>query len=98
MIILLAILSYLGSYSSCAKDNILVSSEGSPLLADFGVSRIIDMSSSPESPPSSGTAKGSTRYLAVELLEWTEDAARQNEKSDVWAFGMTVYASTMLTY
>ncbi len=40
--------------------------------------------------------KGSSRWLAEELLRFSEGAegSRHTMESDVWAFGMTVYVSS----
>ncbi|KAH8114408.1 kinase-like domain-containing protein [Phellopilus nigrolimitatus] len=85
-------------HSDMKSDNVLVSKSGTPLLADFGVSRIIIESKSIETKSS---LKGSVRWMAIELLspDLDYDAKRKtpehrrvlSEQADVWAFGMTVY-------
>jgi len=51
------------------------------------------MSSALGYTPSVGAIKGTRRWFAIELLQMDDDTEPlpQNEKSDVWAFGMTVY-------
>ena len=56
-----------------------------PLLTDFGISRQIIASVS-----STTTSGGTLRWKAPELLN---DAGKENEKTDVWAFGMTLLVS-----
>jgi serine/threonine protein kinase len=61
------------------------------MLTDFGVSRVI--------AASAASFKGSTRWMAPELLIPESDEAgahepvEPNQKTDIWAFGMTIYVS-----
>jgi hypothetical protein len=84
----------------CLQDNVLISSTGVPMLSDFGVSRVIAASNI-----TTGTSAGcSTRWMAYELFPPLDEVPQldgtsyrrpvtANEKTDVWAFGMTVYVS-----
>ncbi|KAF8502429.1 kinase-like domain-containing protein [Hysterangium stoloniferum] len=69
--------------------NVLVSDEGIPCLTDFGLSRILDDSGMRVVTTSMNVA-GSLRWTAPELLSATETRPHVDEKSDIWAFGMTV--------
>jgi serine/threonine protein kinase len=65
------------------------------MLSDFGVSRVI-MASHVTTDTTS--FRGSTRWMAREFfpdLDGTSfpEPVKANEKTDVWAFGMTVYVS-----
>ncbi|KAF8514557.1 kinase-like domain-containing protein [Hysterangium stoloniferum] len=64
--------------------NILVSDQGIPCLTDFGISRILGKVAGLTT--TSSNVAGSLRWMSRELL----NNERANEKSDVWAFGMTV--------
>ena len=70
-----------------------MSSAGDALICDFGSSRMIAASRSLANL-SSGL-KGTPRYLAYELLVAPESSdgrlSGHTMKSDVWAFGMTIY-------
>jgi serine/threonine protein kinase len=64
------------------------------MLSDFGVSRLIATSHT----TTSSNLRCSTRWMARELCPKLDGAPsdgliKANEKSDVWAFGMTVYVS-----
>lgn len=74
--------------SPCFQDNVLLSPSLRPILAGFGVSRRIT-----EGESESTTAiysGGTVRWKAPELLESGE---KENEKTDVWAFGMILLVS-----
>ena len=69
----------------------LVSPDGDPLLADFGVSRMLIASGTLDHTTN---IRGTARWMAVELLLPTEEGdalALQTTRTDVWAFGMTIY-------
>ncbi|KAL5522104.1 hypothetical protein ACEPAF_1961 [Sanghuangporus sanghuang] len=70
--------------------NILVSSSGIPLIADFGLSKLIGRESS------ISIGAGTTRWMARELLHTdpsslgTGISCRRSKASDIWALGMTI--------
>jgi len=67
--------------------NILISMDGEPLVADFGISLALS-----ETYTGSYNAKGTGRWMAIELLASPEDDLLQQTKmSDMWAFGMVIY-------
>jgi hypothetical protein len=76
----------------------LISHSGIPMLSDFGVSRI--MAASQVTTETTGV-KGSTRWMAIEFMSIDGSSSSQsttaNERTDVWAFGMTVYVSLYKT-
>lgn len=55
------------------------------MICDFGTARML--MSSLTLANLTGTSKGTLLFLAPELFE----GEMHSEKSDVWAFGMTVY-------
>ncbi|KAG9044845.1 hypothetical protein FS837_007427 [Tulasnella sp. UAMH 9824] len=61
--------------------NILISNEGSALLCDFGLTRMMDAKTS-----TCMKGAGSVRWMSPEL--W--DTASRSFESDVYAFGMTI--------
>lgn len=71
---------------------------GQPQICDFGISSILAASSTfgATSSHNYGT-RGSLRWMAVEFFEMTDPPVLHSEKSDVWAFGMTVYVGLLLT-
>ena len=64
------------------------------MICDFGLTRAITSSKSFMS--SSSGIKGTTRYLAYELLASPDDYPVHTTASDVWAFGMVVYVSLFI--
>ncbi|KAF9218393.1 kinase-like protein, partial [Gyrodon lividus] len=66
------------------QSNILISSCGVPCIADFGLSRSQETSTA--APNTS--RKGTLRWMARELFD--HECAAPTQKSDVWAFGMTM--------
>ncbi|KAI5122336.1 hypothetical protein M0805_002503 [Coniferiporia weirii] len=78
-------------HSDIKAENILVDQFGTPLICDFGISRML---SATQSLGNSATGiKGSIRWMAPELLSFSvgEPPKTHTKSSDVWAFGMTVY-------
>jgi len=76
-------------HADLKSGNILVSDEGDPLLTDFGISRMMDSSSSTRSG-------GSARWMAIELVnpsfsDSAVGAGRHTPQTDVWAYGMVLY-------
>lgn len=70
-----------------------MSESGEPLICDFGISRMLDSSQSLfNSTTHGGDIKGSTRWMAIELLNAIEGKEPKHSKeTDVWAYGMTLY-------
>ena len=74
------------------QDNILVSNDGHPMLADFGISRF----DSVNGEPAEASYEGSIRWMASELVRALMSGSSRlvhTKESDVWAFGMVVYVS-----
>jgi len=64
--------------------NVLISTDGRALLADFGLSSLVDSSFSlSTNAPSAGTV----RWMSPEVIE---NYGTASAEGDVWAFGMTV--------
>lgn len=66
--------------------NVLVSASGQPMICDFGISRVMNTTSS-----LSGNSPGSLRWMAREFIDGSMNILQPTMKTDVWAFGMTVY-------
>ena len=72
----------------------MINDDGSAMICDFGCARIEAASYSVAAPTS--TLKGTCNYWAPELLSHNPDGDKppnHSVKSDIWAFGMTVYVS-----
>jgi len=80
-------------HSDLKADNVLVSPSGEALVTDFGISSIIESTLTLEFGSDSNAMRGSSRWLAEELLRFSDgsEGSRHTMESDVWAFGMTVY-------
>lgn len=78
------------------QENILVSDSNPPsaIICDFGASRIFNASLQLGQPSSS--RKGTTRWLAFEIITGMPCQSNYSKEADVWAFGMTVYVSQSL--
>jgi serine/threonine protein kinase len=65
------------------------------MLSDFGVSSVFAAS---QVISDTTTIKGSARWMAIEFYTQLSSGmiAQANEKTDVWAFGMTVYVGADL--
>ncbi|KAH0829093.1 kinase-like domain-containing protein, partial [Lanmaoa asiatica] len=68
------------------QGNILISDGGQAVLADFGLSIVLEMSGF-----TTKNTPGTLRYMAPELLaeSTTSAATRPTTATDVWAFGIT---------
>ena len=74
-------------------DNILLSHDGRPLLADFGCSLHLPTLDSRVALPS---FRGTPRFGAPEMLEELEDGSWRHvagRAADLWALGVTIYRS-----
>ncbi|KAL5480667.1 hypothetical protein ACEPAI_9607 [Sanghuangporus weigelae] len=76
-------------HSDVKADNVLVSRDGHARLCDFGISRMVSTSSSMANL-STGPS-GTIRYLPLEFFSGSGEELMYTTKSDVWAFGMTIY-------
>jgi len=65
-------------------DNVLISSNGTPLLADFGMSTRAELTASKN--------MGTFRFMAPELIYSPDRKDHENSwMTDMWSFGMVVY-------
>ncbi|KAL5480180.1 hypothetical protein ACEPAI_1450 [Sanghuangporus weigelae] len=78
-------------HSDIKPDNVLIDDACEPLLCDFGISRILDKTATYpiSNTTTTGGVRGTVRYMSKELFK---ENSSHTESSDVWAFGMTVYA------
>ncbi|KAL5483006.1 hypothetical protein ACEPAI_8235 [Sanghuangporus weigelae] len=80
-------------HSDIKSDNIMISEAGDALICDFGCARMVDASMSFANLTSG--VNGTSRYLAYELLvplDSSEEVSTVHSmKTDVWAFGITMY-------
>ena len=68
---------------------------GDALLCDFGASDILQASSE-FGRKKDGTIIGTGVYFAPELIQIDDEVvAHQTNATDVWAFGITIYVSTI---
>lgn len=77
-----------------------MTSAGTPMLADFGHSRSLNYSNIGLITSSYGRLKGTTHWIAYELLEALEDPSKTivcTEASDMWAYGMVLYVRLSMT-
>ena len=81
-------------HSDVEQSNVLVSHAGTPLVCDFGLSRIVSKQDSKAAITTSTGLQGSVRWMARELIEETEG---HTIASDVWAYGMTLLVSNDLS-
>ena len=74
------------------QENILVNSDGHPMLADFGISRFVSVNGE----PAEASYEGSIRWMARELIRVLMSGSGRpvhTKESDIWAFGMVVFVS-----
>jgi len=76
--------------------NILISSNGTPLLTDFGLSLVLcQTQSTTQRALTTSTAMlgGTVRWMARELFASKSDGTlqRHDRATDIWAYGMVVY-------
>jgi len=77
-------------HSDLKSDNVLVSSDKQALLTDFGVSRMDALTAG----YTTQSVKGNARWQAKEFFEILDDdlpPPTHTVKTDIWAFGMTIY-------
>ncbi|EJD08127.1 kinase-like protein, partial [Fomitiporia mediterranea MF3/22] len=81
-------------HSDIKPANILMSGSRVPLLCDFGQSRNLGgLTTFAFSVSASGESKGTISFTSPELLDGTD--LKPTEKSDVWAFGMTIWVNRL---
>ena len=73
------------------KANILVDENENPLLCDFGLSRMLELSEKSLWKTSADRALGTYRWMAPELIKGSQPTVTL--ASDVYAFAMTSYVS-----
>lgn len=66
----------------------MISDTGRPCLSDFGLSKVLKL----EGMTATSELGGSLRWMSPELLH---DDDVHSAKSDVWAYAMTVLASSV---
>ena len=82
-------------HSDIKAGNVLISSIGVPRICDFGISRML-ASSQTFDVTTSGHLKGTTRWMAKELMMIGDPPPAHTFQTDVWAFGMTVHVRSAL--
>ena len=64
------------------------------MLTDFGQSRALAYSHASLRTSESGEVKGTSHFMAYELLEFIDNEKAQvicTKASDMWSFGMVIY-------
>ena len=75
-----------------SQGNVLVSDTATPLISDFGMSRVINLSQSHIMGANTTLAPGGTiRWMAIEFFVEGQHERKHTTQTDVWAFGMTAY-------
>lgn len=80
------------------KANVLVSGNQSAVICDFGSAHITSTLRSSGISSEMTQARGTSRWMAYELLAEAEKYPLASKASDTWSFGMTVYASRISTF
>lgn len=71
------------------QDNILISGKNSPIIADYGLSRVMRMLDRYHIEPKTDISP--TRWMPIEWIQLDSDDVREPTVSgDVWSFGMTM--------
>lgn len=69
-----------------------MTTDGIPMLADFGVSRALIYSNKDLNTSTYGRFKGTPRWMAYELVvKNPNNEVICAEASDMWAYGMVIY-------
>lgn len=61
--------------------NILIGKQGQACLTDFGLAAFVDSGTSVKT----SNHAGSTRWMAAELLAWSDVPFKRTRESDIWA-------------
>lgn len=69
----------------------LVSPKRRAQVADFGISRLLSFTTTIGT--TTGAVKGTDRWMAPELFQPVSDEDIYTTEADIWALGMTLYAS-----
>lgn len=69
-------------------ENILVASDGSVKIADFGLSRILDSENQQEALTATHQVMGTPRYMAPEQLEGSHGV---DHRADIYSLGVVLY-------
>ncbi|KAG8917276.1 hypothetical protein FRC01_002567, partial [Tulasnella sp. 417] len=77
-------------HADIKPENVLINDKGEAALTDFGLSRILQDLGEPNGLTSSGTVRGTLRYMATELHR--EEKQRPDRQTDVYAFGGLILA------
>ena len=83
------------------QPNVLISETREPLLADFGLSRVLASSLAGLTTSTTlASPKGTVRWMAVELFLPSEANPEpiSTFETDIWAFGMVVYVGETRNY
>ncbi|EJD05033.1 kinase-like protein [Fomitiporia mediterranea MF3/22] len=77
-------------HSDFKSGNVLISSTGEPVISDFGAAHVaFDLLSGGKSSTVTDL-RGTSRWLAYELLANADQYPAATKESDTWAFGMTL--------
>lgn len=71
-----------------AARNILIDSDYSGKVCDFGLSRVVKKALPVKDPSKKSDLSGPVRWMAPEVLH---DSTRQTPQSDSWSFGVTIW-------
>lgn len=80
------------------QSNILVSDEGTAVLADFGLARLVDSDSvlSNDAFTSTNTgARGTIRWMAPEIACALDSSSNSTRESDIWSFGCVILVRSL---
>ncbi|KIO29775.1 hypothetical protein M407DRAFT_69970, partial [Tulasnella calospora MUT 4182] len=69
--------------------NVLINDGPEAVLCDFGLASFVEVSGASSGLTTSGSIKGSTRYMSPELFQTAD--AKHTLESDVWAWACTVF-------
>ena len=85
------------TFTNFSQTNILVNNQFNACIADLGLAQLVSVANQ-QGNGSSISRSGSLRWMAPELLGPVQTSSGhelQTRASDIWAFGMVVYVSTL---